>query len=189
MYVIIPIIYIINDEVWYVIISSLYNYTYVVRYEPPDLTDHCDGCGEAFSIYHDLDLKKGGLITSHHNNLCDGVADLASNAFTPTHVHGEPQNQHRSLRAGGKDKLKGLPSKDKQELKGVLLIRDLWMHGTDSIHDICVMNTEAPSYLYKTHRSAWIFLRERRRGSNFKPVSNSVGTSLPQLRQWRADLV
>ena len=45
--------------------------------EPPNLPSHCDGCGEAFIICHALDRKKGGLITAHHNEIRDGVADLA----------------------------------------------------------------------------------------------------------------
>ena len=46
----------------------------------------------------------------------------------------------------GKDKLKGFPSKDKGELKGGLLIRDLWKKGMDIIKDMCVVNTDATSY-------------------------------------------
>ena len=58
---------------------------------PPDLPPHCDGGGEAFSICHNLDCKKGGLITARHNELRDGVADLAGKAFTPAHVHDDPK--------------------------------------------------------------------------------------------------
>ena len=32
------------------------------------------------------------------------------------------------------------------EQKGDLLIRDLWANGTDSIHDMRVVNTDAKSY-------------------------------------------
>ena len=51
--------------------------------ESPDLPDHCDCCGSALSICHALDCKRGGLVTARHNELCDGVADLAGKAFTP----------------------------------------------------------------------------------------------------------
>ena len=51
---------------------------------------------------------------------------------------------------GGKDKLKGSPSKDKEYLKGGLLIRDLWTQGMETIHDMLVMNTDAASYQSKT---------------------------------------
>ena len=33
--------------------------------------------------------------------------------------------------------------------KGDLLIRDLWKYGTDSVHDMRVVNTDALSYLKK----------------------------------------
>ena len=51
--------------------------------------------------------------------------------------------------AGGKEKLKGSPSKEEEELKGYLLIRYLWTYGTDNIHDMHVVNTDAPSYQAK----------------------------------------
>ena len=35
------------------------------------------------------------------------------------------------------------------EQKGNLLIRDLWKQGTDSVHDMRVVNTDALSYLEK----------------------------------------
>ena len=41
-------------------------------------------------FFHSLDCKKGILVTAHHNEICDGVADLANKAFTPTHVHDGP---------------------------------------------------------------------------------------------------
>ena len=50
--------------------------------EPPDLPKHCDGCNAKFTICHTLDCKRGGLVTARHNELRDGVADLASRTFT-----------------------------------------------------------------------------------------------------------
>ena len=67
--------------------------------------------------------KKGGLITEHHNKLHDGVTELTSNVFIPTHVLDDPKIYRGTDVRGGKDKLKGSPSKDKGELKGDLLIR------------------------------------------------------------------
>ena len=58
--------------------------------EPPDLPKHCDGCNSKFSICHALDCKRGGLVMAHHNELRDGIADLASRAFTPCHVCNNP---------------------------------------------------------------------------------------------------
>ena len=36
------------------------------------------------------------------------------------------------------------------EQKGELLIWDLWANGTDSVHDMRVVNTDAKSYLEKS---------------------------------------
>ena len=64
----------------------------LLRYglDPPDLLKYCDGCKVRFSISHTLDCKKGGLVTERHNELRDGVADLARKAFTPTLVRDDP---------------------------------------------------------------------------------------------------
>ena len=56
-----------------------------------NLPSHCDGCGAEFTICHDLDCKKDGLITTNHNELRNGVADLAGKAFNPAHVRGNPK--------------------------------------------------------------------------------------------------
>ena len=57
--------------------------TLFLRYglDTPDLPTHCDGCQAKFSISHALDCKKVGLVTVHHNELRDGVADLAGKDF------------------------------------------------------------------------------------------------------------
>ena len=49
----------------------------------------------------------------------------------------------------GKDKLKGPPSHDVGDMRGGLLIRDLWKQGMDSIHNMRVVNTDATSYQCK----------------------------------------
>ena len=58
--------------------------------EPPDLPHYCDGCNATLSICHALEFKQGGLVMARHNNLRDGVADLAGKVFTPTHVRDDP---------------------------------------------------------------------------------------------------
>ena len=37
------------------------------------------------------------------------------------------------------------------EQKGDLLIQDLWQNGTDSVHNMRVVNTDAKSYWEKSH--------------------------------------
>ena len=53
-------------------------------------------------------------------------------------------------RARRKEKIKGYPSKDKEDMKGDLLVRDIWTQVTDSIHDMRVVNMHASSYQYQT---------------------------------------
>ena len=94
--------------------------------DPPDLPSHCDGCGAAFTIYHALYCKKGGLIMARHNKIHDGVRNLAGKAFTTgTTV---PDNA---------------PPLEATQYKGDLLVRDLWKNGTDSVHNMCVVNIDA----------------------------------------------
>ena len=88
--------------VWLTVLPSTVNGTELGSHEwrdalflryglyPPDLPKYCDRCEERFSISHALDCKKGGLVTARHNELRDGVVDLAGKAFTPSHVRDNP---------------------------------------------------------------------------------------------------
>ena len=58
--------------------------------DPPDLPTYCGGCQDKFSISHALDCKKGGLVTERHNEICDGVLDLAGKVFTYSRVRNDP---------------------------------------------------------------------------------------------------
>ena len=102
--------------------------------EPPDLPTHCDGCQSKFYISHALDRKKGGLVTARHNELRDGVSDLAGKAFTPSHVHDKPliysgravkRTEAMPDGAGGNKDLAVAPPSEFTEQKGNLLIHDL----------------------------------------------------------------
>ena len=44
----------------------------------------------------------------------------------------------------------GPPPPEESEQKGDLLIRDLWANGTDSVHNMRVVNTDAKSYWGRT---------------------------------------
>ena len=58
--------------------------------DPPELPHYCNGYNATFSICHNLDCKRGGLITARHKELRDGVVDLSVKAFTPSYVHNRP---------------------------------------------------------------------------------------------------
>ena len=58
--------------------------------DPPDLPNYCDCCNAKFPICHTHDCKRGGLVTARHNELWDGVTDLAGKSFTPSHMRNLP---------------------------------------------------------------------------------------------------
>ena len=109
-------------------------------------------------ICHALGCKRGGLVTARHNELRDGVADLAGKAFTPSHVRDDPliyqgcaMKRTKAKPAGTSDTidLDGTPPEAKKQ-KGDLLLRDLRQNGTDSVHEMRVVNTDAKSYWEKS---------------------------------------
>ena len=97
--------------------------------------------------------------------------DLAGKAFTPAHVRDDPLIY--SGRAMSKTKPKPARSKltsppdaktavpEVTEQKGDLLFWDFWHQGTDSVHDVRVVNTDALSYV---RRSLEKCLQEAERG-------------------------
>jgi hypothetical protein len=107
---------------------------------PGDLQSHCDGCGAKFSVRHGLPCKKGGLVTSRHNEIRDELSDLASKASIPSAVRDEPKiyfsrpvEKKTALDQPNPSVTRNLP-KTQGEDRGDLLIRGLWAHGTDCNH-------------------------------------------------------
>ena len=93
---------------------------------------------------------------ARHNDLRDGVAELAGKAFTPTHVGHYPLiflcfAMKRPMAKPSRSKaISATPQLDATEQKGNLLICDLYHNGTDSVHDMHVMNTDAKYHSEKT---------------------------------------
>ena len=50
--------------------------------QPNNLPDHCDGCGDHFSIKHALSCKLGGLVGIRHDDIRDEGAHLMAQALT-----------------------------------------------------------------------------------------------------------
>ena len=95
---------------------------------------------------------------ARHNELHDGVADLAGKAFTPSHVRDDPliysgravkRMKASSDGSSGTTDQAGVLSLEVTEQKGDLLIRELWQNGTDSVHAMRVVNTDAKSHIAK----------------------------------------
>ena len=103
--------------------------------DPPDLPKYCDGCQARLSISHSLDCKKGDLVTARHNEIRDGVSDLAGKDFTPSRVHGDPLiYSGRAVRRTEPTPAVSKETKPSEqtaatevtEQKGDLIIQDLW---------------------------------------------------------------
>ena len=152
-----------------------WRYALFLRYglDPPGLPTHYDGCQAKFSISHAIDCKKGGLVTAPHNEIRDRVAYLEGKAFTPSHMHNNPliYSGHAVKRtkatpawATGNNNQEGVPPLDVTDQKGNLLIRDLWQNGTDSVHDMHVVNTDTKSHITKDTEKC---LHEAERGKNW----------------------
>ena len=99
--------------------------------DPLDLPHYCDGCNTTFSICHALNYNQGGLVTARHNELCDGVVDLAGKAFTPTHMRNDPliytgcAMKKPNANPGSPKATPATPPLQYTEQKGGLLICDL----------------------------------------------------------------
>ena len=95
---------------------------------------------------------------ARHNELRDGVADLDGKAFTPSHVlndsliyQGCAMKRTKANTNGPSDTTDlndTLPEATEQ--KGDLLLRDLLQNGTDSVHNMRVLNIDAKSYWEKS---------------------------------------
>ena len=138
--------------------------------ETTDLPTYCDGCNTKFTICHALNCKRGGLVTARHNELRDGVADLAGKAFTLSHVRDNPLilvgravKRTKEMPAGdsGTTDQAESPPPEVTEQKGDLPIRDFWKNGMGSVHDMLVVNTDAKYHMAKAPEKC---LQEAERG-------------------------
>ena len=130
-----------------------WNDTLFLRYSKDtlDLPTYCAGWNTKYFICHTLDCKKGGLITTRHTKLRDGVTDLTGKSFTHLHVRDNTLiNQGHAVQEG-KAHTAGYPTKnppgttEELDQKGETLICDLWKRVTDSIHNMRFLSTGALS--------------------------------------------
>ena len=82
----------------------------------------------------------------------------AGKAFTPSHVRDNPliysgravkRTKAAPAGASGKTDQAGALPPEVTEQKGDLLIRDLWRNGTDSVHEMHVVNTDDKYHMAK----------------------------------------
>ena len=79
---------------------------------------------------------------------------MAGKDFTPSHVRNDPpiyqgctvkRTKAKPAGPSGINNTEETPP-EATEQKGGLLLRDLWQNGTNNVHDMRVMNTDAKSY-------------------------------------------
>ena len=94
-----------------------------------------------------------------HNELCDRVADQAVKAFTHTNVSKDPlvfagcvvkRPKAKPSRFKSTKSTSVMPLLEATEQKGDLLIHNLCQNGTDSVHEMRIVNTYVKSYSVKT---------------------------------------
>ena len=110
---------------------------------------------------------------ARRNEVQYGVADLSGKAFTPSRVRNDPliiagcavkRPKANPVGTSGSTDQDGATPPEAMEQKGDLLIRDLCQNGTDSFHDMRVMNTDAKTHAVKTPEKC---LQEVDRGKNW----------------------
>jgi hypothetical protein len=130
---------------------SLRSKNFETHFYSASRSHHCDGYGAKLSVLHGLACKKGGLVTSRHNEIRDELSNRASKAFIPSTVRDEPKIYFS--RSVEKKTAWDQPNpsvtrnhpKTQSEDRGDLLIRGLWARGTDCIIDVRVTDTYANS--------------------------------------------
>ena len=84
---------------------------------------------------------------------------MTGKGFTPSQVRNDPliysgravkRMKASSDGSSGTTDQAGVLSLEVTEHKGDLLIRELWQNGTDSVHDMRVLNTDALSYVRRS---------------------------------------
>ena len=117
---------------------------------PGNLPSKCDGCGQKFDLRHALVCKRGGLVTSRHNEITAELRDLALLALPGSAVRFEPRIH--LCRATGSSVANDSLSQSSDSAashsgeRGDLLIRGLWSRGTDCILDVRVTDTDCKTY-------------------------------------------
>ena len=86
------------------------------------------------------------------------------------------------------------PLLETTEKRGDILIRDLWKNGTNSVHDMRIMNTDAKSHSAKTLEKCLQEAERGKRRCTWRYAYNNADTSIPLLPQlmgfwvWRLQL-
>ena len=108
---------------------------------PPSLPRRCDACNERFTVEHAMSCKKGGLVSLRHNDIAAEWGCLCAQALTPSAISDEPLiHTSRDVTQAGANGTLPVP-----DLRGDIGVHGFWVRGTQTIFDVRVTDTDAPS--------------------------------------------
>lgn len=97
-----------------------------------NLPEHCNGCGENFTLNHAQVCQNGGNIIARHNEIISELISLGTMAFKGSAVQDEPQIHPGSYTAPS-SKSGAVAGTDD---RGDVLIQNLCVNGQDAIIDV-----------------------------------------------------
>ena len=107
----------------------------------------CDGCGAAFSLSHALDCRRGELVIRCHNEIRDALACLVYKD-----VIREPVVCDSDANGPG--------------LIADLGVRGVWQPQGEALFDVCVVDTDAQSYISCSVADVLVSAEEEKKRKN-----------------------
>ena len=153
-------------------------------------------CGQAFSVTHAMNCKRGGFITMRHNDIRDFEVNLLSKVCND--VESEPSLQPITNESLPYSNIKG------DDARLDVRARSFWRKGQNAFFDVRVTNADAASYTSQSISSVLLkHEREKKRHYNqramdiehgsFTPliftVHGSMGDECAQFHKWLANQI
>eukprot|EP00957_Ditylum_brightwellii_P202218 15329133-Ditylum_brightwellii.AAC.1 len=135
---------------------------YCYRITPKDLPAICNSCGKQHSLQHVLQYKSGSLILGRHDDACDDLGHVSTNAYSPSSIRNNPKMKSSWEDKSGKECCGDTMTKDNKVIVCIhqkhekdkdpglyedLMIWHLWKCQTNCILDICITDTDTKSYI------------------------------------------
>ncbi|KAL7477822.1 hypothetical protein ACHAW6_003615 [Cyclotella cf. meneghiniana] len=117
-------------------------------WHPLALPDHCNGCGKGFTVEHELNCKKGGLVAICHDDAQDKWAHLCSLSLSSTQVTVKPTIFYGGDMSAGNPREH--PSDGRRHLgneaRGNVLTHGFWQCARGTVFDIRLCDMDARAY-------------------------------------------
>ena len=122
---------------------------------PLNLPKLCDGCHCPFTVAHALSCMKGGLVIMRHNEMRNDLISVCQTCFAKGAVRDEPiiktvvdpfNKRPEAVDPPCADDPTPEVTTKAEDLRGDLLVRNMWRNGTSCILDVRMTDTDAKSY-------------------------------------------